>query len=330
MTASEYNASVALSGSAGWQQADLPEHFRNTAAAHGVNSQEFTDMVIEYQRYFDLDMDGKLGPGTWSYIEGYYAPQRKVRVDSSTQGEIWADNMVGVHQSRRVLKDRPVNDVEMIVVHTTGSGLLRHPDPLKRALEYYAGADVYTSHYLICPKGDLYGIVPENEKALHTGIGGTGRELYGMGAEAWTRHLWLISKGGSTPWSKHMVDRDGKHVTYDSEFPGYEWWLKRWEMFDSPLQISRDPNRHSIGIDLLPMKDGPHPGGFTDAQMIALDRFADDRRNHYGRTLPVLSHSDTHPLTRTLKYGPWDPKVVRTWDIFADAPELVLSATTVG
>lgn len=292
-----------------WLLGDLPTHLAEIVAAHGPGSGELARFIEEYQRYFKLPVDGKLGPATLEAIKTYFKKYPEMRDPAGfAQDEAWSPLVKGFRKTRATLRRRE-NAPKFLICHTTGSGVLRHPDPLEWALDYYSGPKAYTSHYLIDWEGGLWGIVPENEVAYHAGINDADRALYARGPKHWAKFLRPVVPS-RPPWPERIISLEKGRVEFDTGFAGFDWWFERWLHHNSPLDITGDPNGESIGVDLL-----AHKGGFTDKQHSALKTFVKDCQERYG-LLPLLGHSDVHPIQRCDLHGPWDPRELLIWPVF--------------
>lgn len=306
-----------------WHVKHLPEHMQEMVKVHGSGSQEFADMVLQYQKALGLEEDGKLGPLTYEAMATQYGSLRKVSAAPEPE-ETWSPLIARIQKTKRKLRKRKLEDVVGVVVHTTGRGIVgkavkKKKDPFQYALDYYCGPKAYTSHYLMGWDGSVVGIVPEDERAYHAGVSTTRKNLYKAGLDTWTR--WLKPLNAKKPPNKgDIVDRDGSMVLYGRPFGGYAQWKRRWAgVTDNPRDIMKDPNGQSIGLDLLPApkdKGGVHPGGFTDDQQAALPLFLSDCRRRYGRKLILVGHSDVDPITRTNSNGSWDPMCIGQWEVF--------------
>lgn len=187
-------------------------------------------------------------------------------------------------------RPRPLTFIRMLVVHTTGSGIVeqarRHgADPLEWAVAYYGRPESYCPHYVCGWDGHLVQVVDEEEIALHVGL---------------TPAQHLAYEDGT--WRKKI---DARH------------WDEAWPGLRSPLDLSHgSANAVSIGVEMLPVErpvnvDGePVPLWFTDAQHEAIEDLAADVFGRHAITparTALVGHEDVGPLDRWDAGGGWDP-----------------------
>lgn len=202
----------------------------------------------------------------------------------------------------------PRASVAGVVIHTTGSGVIRRwkrqgkrfkeRSPFDTAVRIYSRIMTASGHYVVGQEGQIVQLVPEHLAAWH--VGGRKARLY--------RRRWMR--------------------------PKYQWWAERWPGYDSPLQLANGElwkpydkdaavswrarwlsrhgscNANTIGIEVVPPTLDPK-SAWSDACWLSVVRLTQDIC--YRSALPIerqriVSHSDAHPLSRTTRSGvPWDP-----------------------
>ena len=214
----------------------------------------------------------------------------------------------------------PRASVSAVVIHTTGSGVIRRwkkqgprfkeKTPFDTAVRIYTRLMKAGGHYVVGQDGQVVQLVPEHLAAWH--VGSRKARLY--------RGRWMR--------------------------PKYQWWADRWKGYDSPLEliggdlwrpydkdasvdwrtrwISRHGscNANTIGIEVVPPIDDPK-SSWSDSCWRSIALLTADIC--YRSSLPIergriLSHSDAHPISRTTRSGrPWDPWADQfSWETFLE------------
>ena len=202
----------------------------------------------------------------------------------------------------------PRATVSGIVVHTTGSGVIRRwkkqgarfneRSPFDTAVRVYTRLMKAGGHYVVGQNGEVVQLVPEHLAAWHVGSRRAARY----------KRRWMQ--------------------------PKYNWWAERWDGLNSPLELAggdlwrpydKDAkvgwrakwlsrhgscNANTIGIEVVPPTESPR-SSWSDACWQTLTVLMEDIC--YRNSIPVereriVSHSDAHPISRTTRSGqPWDP-----------------------
>lgn len=186
--------------------------------------------------------------------------------------------------------------IAMVVVHTTGTGIVQAArdakrDPLDEALRRYRRVGGVFPHYVIGTSGRTVQVASEDVIAWHVGIESPQWVQYETGV--WTRRVAPSA---------------------------LEAWQDRWPGRQSPLDLlpmdgarRARPNDVSIGVELVPTGSAKYTGPgkvYTGEQYQALAELLADiaaRRGH----MPVLGHEDLEPLDRWDRGGGWDPGALR-------------------
>ena len=190
-------------------------------------------------------------------------------------------------------------------VHTTGSGIPKRAQALKRAtmsiaIEIYTDPDMEGfPHYVINGEGAIVQVCEEALRAAHVGriVNGVDRrEQYMSGA--WEKMI---------PAS--LLDR----------------WRRAWPGKKHPYALfpSKSPNEDFLGIELIPMYPPPSQGTrFTRPQMDSLVDLLRDMavRNKWpakwATTSRLVGHEDVGILDRFDRNGTWDPGNLREQPYF--------------
>lgn len=214
-----------------------------------------------------------------------------------------------------------------VVIHATGSTAVVNAfrqgvDPNEYLAEHYSDGRSGFPHYMVTwldqkradpPEvPDVIQIANETERAWHAGINAEARSIYRQGKKTWQRYVKAGDEG--------IIEADNLPL------PRYDWWAERWPDVQSPLDLfpGGDPNNVTIGIEVVVpvvLKNAKRYKRvpFTDRQhRITAHLVANIFQRHLlpidEARLRVFGHEDVHPLTRTVRAGPWDPGHGRYWD----------------
>lgn len=188
-----------------------------------------------------------------------------------------------------------------VIIHTTGSGpvdRVKHPrfggwrkvwpqfatSPFEAAKWTYMYSMRSGPHYLIGQsEGEIVQLAREGVAAWH--VGSAKGKWYKLPKFAW-------------------CDKNSK------------WWQARFPELKSPADLAKGRlwegwscNNNSIGIEVSPPLDDPR-APWSDAAWKMLTELCTDiavRHNIPLVKTHILSHSDSHPRTRSAKGKPWDP-----------------------
>ena len=182
---------------------------------------------------------------------------------------------------RGVLKARAMPP-KAVVVHTTGWGPNRRhlENPKKYATPLDAAIHVYTrvmeesAHIVIDQEGNAVRTNPDSLCAWH--VGSKNHRLYNTKSWTYLRHR-----------------------------PKFLWWSRRWS-WGSPRDLvegwvwnNKSPNSNTIGIEVIPSLEGPRKP--WSAKCLAK---LEEILKQYD--LPVLTHSDVDPISRSKNGVEWD------------------------
>jgi len=206
------------------------------------------------------------------------------------------------------LKDRTA-PVRFVVLHTTGrtfSG--RVGGTTDGALARYTStAAPYYGHGIVDTAGTYAQLAPYSARAYHSA---SLDWRYEAGADGEPWRLWAKPLSATT--ADYIEHNRPPDVVWD-------WWDARWPGVPSPLDLigTRNPNNHSIGLDLLPTPTGD----FSRRQLevaagLCCELLADAglTARMGGMAPTVVTHSDIDPMRRgtVFKAG----KVIgRDWDL---------------
>ena len=205
------------------------------------------------------------------------------------------------------LNDRTA-PARFIVLHTTSTTFSqRVGGTLAGALERYrTTAAPYYGHGIFDSTGAYGQLAEYDARAQHSA---TLDWRYETGADGSYPWRWTAKPSGAADYIP--TNRDPAIV--------WDWWDARWPGVSSPLDLigTRNPNNHSIGLDLMPTVDGDFPRAQLEA---AAKLCCDLMRLRYatarmGGHLPtVVTHSDVDPMRRGAVYK--SGKVIgRDWDL---------------
>lgn len=193
-----------------------------------------------------------------------------------------------------------------IILHQTGD------TDLDKIIKYYTTNDQHVApHFMIETTGSIRRFVPEDRIAYHAKIDHAEAQLYRLGFNTWAQWVWDEKKG------------EPVHVN-ELPQPNYNMWRDRWlsRGFQSPLElVTQDrPNAISLGIEIqnpgAKLPEFFYPEQYAAASALVAELCGRWRipcdRDH------ILVHSDTSPMRRCSKAGPWDPPASfsfnRLWD----------------
>jgi len=279
-----------------WEHRMLPAPLND----YPGDSHKFFLAVKELQTKYGIDpADGKLGGGTVEILERILNIRMHVDPVGWMPDEVYGIKVEKLPTRRK--EPSRSGGITFVIIHTTGSGIYNYAkkhnlSPFEGAKKYYTSPSAYASHTLAGrEEGEFCQNIPFNEIGYHAGVGEKGRELYRNGL--WTQYVWPVSGGGP----KKLSSEDAKKH--------YDWWSEKWgETAKDPYALTYgDPNGRSVGFDFLAH---PYGGDYTDWQykcLAALCLYLADTQGFPLNGRFILTHSDTHPLTRCNKNGGWDP-----------------------
>jgi len=197
-------------------------------------------------------------------------------------------------------KARRHDNVEAIVIHTTGSGPVRNAgpagDPFQTAVDMYRDGRVghFGAHFVVGQRGECIQMVPMDFGAWH--VGSSRRNAY-----------------VSPDWNASNK---------------YGWWFQRWPDFKSPRELAEGqlwrtgrPNDVTVGIEVVCPRTISAP--WSDRCWKTLVGLCEEISSSTGVRLSrerVITHSDAAPISRTtFKGAPWDPPPSKWkgWQSFA-------------
>lgn len=207
-----------------------------------------------------------------------------------------------------------------IVIHVTGT------NDFNSVRNTFTAKNSTSAHYLVHKDGQLFQFIPDAGRAYHAGIDTVTRALYRKGRETWQRCLKYFDWYKGYPADAVYVDVDLKPVRSKSEaifvmradgksWPEYDYFNARWSGANAPVnfEVDADPNRYSIGIELLGVgAKTADPKAYTSEMYGTLDTLLADLslRYHVPRVKGrVVGHEDVNPVTR---FG-WDPSAGFDW-----------------
>ena len=206
------------------------------------------------------------------------------------------------------LKDRTA-PVRFIVLHTTGRTFSeRVGGTTEGAVDRYTHtAAPYYGHGIVDTEGTYAQLAPYLARAQHSA---TLDWRYEAGDTGWPWRQWAKPLSGTA--GDYIEHGRPPEVVWD-------WWDARWPGVPTPLDLigTRNPNNHSVGLDLLPTPTGD----FSRVQLevaaglcCELLGLAGITARMGGSAPTVVTHSDIDPMRRGTVYKAG--KVIgRDWDL---------------
>ncbi len=242
-----------------------------------------TILTRRFQAEVGLETDGMLGPETQAVLDGWspIAARSGSPWSGRPRSQSWHGQMYG------------------LVVHTTGSGILRRAarngiDPVTQAVLWYENSK--GTHYVIGYQGEIIQVASEHQLAY--GVGMRDQRAAEDAPGGWESRL-----------SADLVSR----------------WRQRWTRLriDRPSELfpGAEANTCYIHAEMPPLPEAQRGSGaadglwYTAAQHEAVARLASDiaRRNNFSgvpvwwRSSRIVGHEDLAPINRP----GWDPGWLR-------------------
>lgn len=259
-----------------WRNVDLLPGLQEMLKRHGASSVELTRSVVAFQRSAGLIPDGLIGAVTCDSMDLQRSRLRKY-VNGPLSGESWTSQPIDIFKARNDHKKRHTSSLRMVVAVPT------QLDIRKIILPSHS----FCPNMHITSDGSLLGILSDNERPFALGHGLRARRLYRSG---WRHHL-LRTASGAFPHAKHIISRDRCLVEYDKPFPGHAWWSRRWPDLQSPMDITKDPDRESLVVSFE--RDG---GQINAKQLKTLETLHAECCERHDAALQLLCAGDVHPL----------------------------------
>jgi hypothetical protein len=192
-----------------------------------------------------------------------------------------------------------------VVVHTTGSGLVRKAKAESVPLMAMAQRIYHRMrgcHYVIDYDGTIVQMANEDVEAWGVGVSEPKNKAYKGQVES-------VKGRYSGDWKKDLPKGLGSR------------WQRRWPGYANPLHLlpgTKTANSCFVHIELPPL----NPSSFTDHQYASVARLVMDIADRNGwkgrwwRTPRLLGHEDLTPITRSNARGAWDPGALRARPVF--------------